>query len=90
MVKSIFKRYLRSKGAVGNEIGEDVKRYLEELMELHTETLLGRITALEDKLLEKDKVIDELNGELAVAKRVHGVLVETVDNLRVTVDDLEQ
>ena len=83
-------RDLRSKGPVGNELGDEVKRYLEELMESQTEKLMGRITALEEKLLEKDTVIDELNGELAVAKRVNGVLVETVDNLRVTVDDLEQ
>ena len=53
-------RDLRSKGAIEqdasecvNELSDEVKRYLEALIESQTEKLLGRITALEDKLLEK-------------------------------------
>ena len=52
-------RDLRSKGvaavgdAIDNELSEEVKLYLEALMESQTDILLGRITALEEKLLER-------------------------------------
>ena len=75
---------------VNNELSDEVKLYLEALIESQTEKLLGRITALEDKILEKDAVIDELKGDLAITKTVNGKLVETVGNLRVSIDDLEQ
>ena len=60
------------------ELSEGVKTFLEDLMSRHTDKLLGRITTLEQKLLEKDTIIDQLNGQVAVVKKVNETFMNTI------------
>ena len=79
-----------AKASAETALGEEIKQYLEMLMERQTEKLLGRMAALERKLLEKDTIIDKLGGQLAVVKQVNVKYKETIENLQVSVDDLQQ
>ena len=69
------------------EISDAVKQYLEKLIGEQTQSLSSRIAALEVKLNEKDKIIDELNGSLAVVRNGNK---KYIDNMKIDMDDNAQ
>ena len=72
------------------EISDAVKQYLEKLIGEQTQLLSSRIAALEAKLNEKDKIIDELNGSLAVVRKGNQQLQKNIDNMIIDIDDNTQ
>ena len=72
------------------EISESVKQYLEQLISEQTNTLSGKIAALEQQLQEKDKKIDELAGSLSVVKNVNNQLQKNIESMQVEIDDSVQ
>ena len=69
------------------EISDAVKQYLEKLIGEQTQLLSSRIAALEAKLNEKDKIIDELNGSLAVVRKGNQQLQKNIDNMIIDIND---
>ena len=72
------------------EISASVKEYLEQLISEQTNTLSTKIAALELKLQEKDKKIDDLTSSLAVVRNVNQQLQKNIDSMRVEIDDSAQ
>lgn len=72
------------------EISDSVKEYLEQLITEQTNTLSTKIAALELKLQEKDKKIDDLTSSLSVVRNVNQQLQKNIDSMRVDIDDSAQ
>ena len=72
------------------EISASVKEYLEKLISEQTNTLSTKIAALELKLQEKDKKIDDLSSSLSVVRNVNQQLQKNIDSMRVEIDDAAQ
>ena len=72
------------------EISASVKEYLEQLISEQTNTLSTKIAALELKLQEKDKKIDDLSSSLSVVRNVNQQLQKNIDSMRVEIDDAAQ
>jgi len=80
----------RYSAEMGTEISDAVKQYLERLITEQTNTLTSKITALEEKLQEKDKAIEELTSSLSVVRKVNQQLQKNIDTMRVEIDDSAQ
>ena len=72
------------------EISDAAKQYLENLIKEQTDTLTSKIAALEEKLQEKDKAIEELTSSLSVVRNVNQQLQKNIDTMRVEIDDSAQ